>query len=46
MGIPHVIMAGIVGKFSGKWESNAGVGWFGVALICKRHNLFDLLLSY
>ncbi|RMY68300.1 hypothetical protein D0863_07205 [Hortaea werneckii] len=33
MGIPHVIMAGIVGKFSGKWESNAGVGWFGVALI-------------
>ncbi|KAI7204169.1 hypothetical protein D0869_02276 [Hortaea werneckii] len=33
MGIPHVIMAGVVGKFSGKWESNPGVGWFGVALI-------------
>lgn len=34
MGIPHVIMAGIVSKYDGKWESNPGMGWFGVALIC------------
>lgn len=35
MGMPHIIMAGIVGKFNNKWEDNPGVGWFGVALICK-----------
>lgn len=35
MGIPHVIMAGIVSKYSDKWEANPGMGWFGVALICK-----------
>lgn len=35
MGVPHMIMAGIVSKYNGKWESNSGMGWFGVALICK-----------
>ena len=35
MGIPHLIMAGIVNKYSGKWEDHTGVGWFGVALICE-----------
>ncbi|KAI9842640.1 MAG: hypothetical protein M1837_007007 [Sclerophora amabilis] len=33
MGIPHTIMAGIVGKYSDSWSSHKGVGWFGVALI-------------
>lgn len=35
MGIPHMIMAGIVSKYHDKWENNSGMGWFGVALICK-----------
>jgi MFS family permease len=35
MGIPHMIMAGIVSKYNDKWEANPGMGWFGVALICK-----------
>lgn len=35
MGVPHIIMAGIVAKYSKTWESHPGVGWFGVALICK-----------
>lgn len=35
MGIPHIIMAGIVGKFSVDWKAHTGMGWFGVALICK-----------
>ncbi|KAI8680701.1 MFS domain-containing protein [Fusarium sp. Ph1] len=33
MAIPHLIMAGVVGKFNNKWDSNQGMGWFGVALI-------------
>ncbi|KAI0891435.1 general substrate transporter [Annulohypoxylon nitens] len=33
MGIPHLIMAGIVSKYNDKWETNTGIGWFGVALI-------------
>ncbi|KAJ4269759.1 hypothetical protein NW762_001427 [Fusarium torreyae] len=33
MAVPHLIMAGVVGKYDGKWESNPGMGWFGVALI-------------
>ncbi|KAL1866184.1 hypothetical protein Daus18300_006848 [Diaporthe australafricana] len=32
MGIPHIIMAGVVSKYN-KWESSPGIGWFGVALI-------------
>jgi MFS family permease len=35
MGVPHMLMAGIVGKFSSSWETHKGMGWFGVALICK-----------
>lgn len=35
MGIPHMIMAGIVGKYDGIWKQHQGMGWFGVALICK-----------
>lgn len=34
MGIPHLIMAGIVGRFSSSWTTHQGMGWFGVALIC------------
>lgn len=34
MGIPHMVMAGIVSKYNGKWETAPGVGWFGVAPIC------------
>ncbi|KAJ5990228.1 hypothetical protein N7522_010435 [Penicillium canescens] len=33
MAIPHLIMAGIYGRFSDSWTSHKGVGWFGVALI-------------
>ncbi|KAL2410963.1 High-affinity glucose transporter [Exophiala dermatitidis] len=33
MGIPHMIMAGIVSKYNNKWVDHPGVGWFGVALI-------------
>lgn len=33
MGIPHLIMAGIVHKYNDKWVSHKGMGWFGVALI-------------
>ncbi|KAJ3545694.1 hypothetical protein NM208_g2388 [Fusarium decemcellulare] len=33
MAIPHLIMAGVVSKYNGKWESNPAMGWFGVALI-------------
>lgn len=35
MAIPHIVMAGIVGRFSSNWESHRGVGWFGVALVCE-----------
>jgi MFS family permease len=35
MGIPHVIMAGVVGKFSSDWEAHRAMGWLGVALICE-----------
>lgn len=33
MAVPHIIEAGIVGKFSSNWPSNPGMGWFGVALV-------------
>ncbi|KAH7009926.1 general substrate transporter [Ilyonectria destructans] len=33
MAIPHLIMAGVVAKFQGKWDDNQAMGWFGVALI-------------
>jgi hypothetical protein len=36
MAIPHLIMAGIYRRFSDSWSSNKGVGWLGVALICKK----------
>lgn len=35
MAVPHIIMAGIVGKYYSSWETHPGIGWFGVALICK-----------
>ena len=35
MAVPHLIMAGIVSKYDGKWDANVGIGWFGVALVCK-----------
>lgn len=34
MGVPHIIMAGVVGKFSSDWEAHKAMGWLGVALIC------------
>ncbi|KAI1128032.1 general substrate transporter [Nemania abortiva] len=33
MAVPHIITAGIVGKFGSDWASHVAVGWFGVALI-------------
>ncbi|OQV05166.1 hypothetical protein CLAIMM_09950 [Cladophialophora immunda] len=33
MAAPHLVMAGVVGKFNGSWSTHQGVGWFGVALI-------------
>ncbi|RMJ05048.1 hypothetical protein CDV36_014278 [Fusarium kuroshium] len=33
MGIPHMIMAGVVNKYNNKWADHPGMGWFGVALI-------------
>jgi hypothetical protein len=41
MATPHLIMAGIVGKYSGSWASHKGIGWFGVALICKLRGVID-----
>ena len=35
MAIPHLIMSGIVSKYSNDWSSHKAMGWFGVALICK-----------
>lgn len=35
MAIPHTIMAGISGKYENDWTAHTGVGWFGVALVCK-----------
>lgn len=35
MGIPHAIMAVIVGLYSSSWATHRGLGWFGVALVCK-----------
>lgn len=35
MAIPHTIMAGISGKYENDWLAHTGVGWFGVALVCK-----------
>ncbi|KAI1303846.1 general substrate transporter [Xylaria venustula] len=32
MAVPHIITAGIVGKFGGDWTQHIAVGWFGVAL--------------
>ncbi|CAI7636566.1 unnamed protein product [Penicillium manginii] len=33
MAIPHIIMAGIMNKFSSSWATHPAVGWFGVALV-------------
>ncbi|KAI1425884.1 general substrate transporter [Xylaria sp. FL1777] len=33
MAIPHIITAGLVGKFGNDWASHRAVGWFAVALI-------------
>lgn len=41
MGVPHIVMAGIVSKYNDKWETNPGIGWFGVALICKHCLLLE-----
>ncbi|KAI0478189.1 general substrate transporter [Xylaria cf. heliscus] len=32
MAVPHIITAGIVGKYGGDWMRHTAVGWFGVAL--------------
>ncbi|KAK7429429.1 hypothetical protein QQZ08_004021 [Neonectria magnoliae] len=31
MVIPHLIMAGVVAKFQGKWDQNQAMGWFGTS---------------
>ncbi|KAJ9144539.1 MFS monosaccharide transporter [Pleurostoma richardsiae] len=33
MAVPHLIMAGVVGKFGGSWDTHKAMGWFGVALV-------------
>lgn len=33
MGVPHCIMAGIVGSYSDSWPEHRAVAWFGVALL-------------
>ncbi|KAI1357541.1 general substrate transporter [Xylaria arbuscula] len=33
MAVPHIITAGLVGKFGDSWEDHTAVGWFAVALI-------------
>lgn len=35
MAIPHLVMAGLMNRFSRDWAAHQGVGWFCVALICK-----------
>ncbi|KAJ5633629.1 hypothetical protein N7528_001471 [Penicillium herquei] len=44
MAAPHLVMAGIYGKFSSNWQAHQGVGWFGVALIYVY--VFAYALSY
>ena len=34
MAIPHLIMCGMMNKFSSDWPSHRGIAWFCVALIC------------
>lgn len=43
MAVPHLVMAGIYAKFSSSWATHQGVGWFGVALICKSTTGSDTL---
>ncbi|KAF4836103.1 High-affinity glucose transporter [Colletotrichum siamense] len=33
MAVPHLIMAGVVGKFNSSWDQHPAMGWLGVALI-------------
>ncbi|KAF2159837.1 hypothetical protein M409DRAFT_70735 [Zasmidium cellare ATCC 36951] len=33
MGIPHAILAGLVGSFNTSWQSHPGPAWFAVALV-------------
>lgn len=33
MGIPHAILAGLVGAYSTSWPAHPGPAWFGVALV-------------
>lgn len=33
MGVPHAILAGLVGSFNSSWSSHAGAAWFSVALV-------------
>ncbi|KAF3809464.1 Sugar transport protein MST2 [Colletotrichum gloeosporioides] len=33
MAVPHLIMAGVVGKFNSSWDEHPAMGWLGVALI-------------
>lgn len=46
MAIPHLIMAGVVAKFQGKWDDNQAMGWFGVALICEFPVIFLISLEF
>ncbi|KAI0426454.1 general substrate transporter [Xylaria sp. FL1042] len=33
MAVPHIIIAGLIGKFGDDWASHVAAGWFAVALI-------------
>lgn len=40
MAVPHLIMAGVVGKFNSSWDEHPAMGWLGVALICEKPRPF------
>ena len=44
MGIPHLVIAGLMGKYSSDWAAHEVAGWVCVALICMfplLHTLFE-----
>lgn len=35
MAVPHIVVAGLMGRFSASWSSHPAAGWSCVALICR-----------
>lgn len=35
MTVPHLVIAGLIGKFGEQLNSHRGIAWFCVALLCK-----------